>query len=356
MLTTVIGAFPKPSYLKLPDWFNAEGGTDTAYPTTDYNDAIEKMGGQAEAIFLKATKEVIQDQIECGIDIITDGEVRRENYIHYHCRHINGISFDKLSKKIARTGNYECWLPTIIDKVEASESFLVNDWQSAQNLSSKPIKITLPGPMTITDTIANDYYTSNDQLGQDLASVLNVEIIRLHQAGCKFIQVDEPLFARKPKEAIEYGIANLEKCFNGLENTDVEKITHICCGYPDKLDAIDYPKAPLNSYIKISKQLDKSIIDTVSIEDAHRYNDLSLLENFKKTNIIFGLIKIASSEEETFDQIQKRLKNALNYIDADRLIAAPDCGLGHLSKELAKKKLRIMVEAVKKFKIKFRKN
>ena len=140
----------------------------------------------------------------------------------------------------------------------------------------------------------------------------------------------------------------MEKCFDGLENTDVEKITHICCGYPDKLDAVNYPKASLSSYHQIAKLLDNSVIDTVSIEDAHRYNDLVLLESFKKTNIIFGLIKIASSEEETYDEIQQRLQNVLNHIDVHRLIAAPDCGLGHLPRDLAKKKLKTMVEAVKK--------
>ena len=167
MITTVIGAYPKPSYLKLPDWFSADGGTDTAYPTKDYKKAIENMGSEAEKIFLKATKEVIDDQLECGLDIITDGEVRRENYIHYHCRHLEGIDFNKLTKKVARTGNYECWLPTITNEIRAKDSFLVDDWIQAQKLSSKPIKITLPGPLTISDTISNNYYNSEKKMGEE---------------------------------------------------------------------------------------------------------------------------------------------------------------------------------------------
>ena len=349
MLTTVIGAYPKPSFLKLPDWFNAEGGTDTLKPTVDYDDAIKKMGKETESIFLKAAKEVIDDQIECGIDIITDGEVRRENYIHYHCRHITGVDFNTLTEKIARTGNYKCWLPTIVAKVEAQDSFLVHDWKVSQKLSSKPVKITIPGPMTIADTIANTYYKSDDKMGFDLAEVINVEIKRLQKAGCKYIQVDEPLFARKPQQAIDFGIDNLAKCFEGLENTEIEKITHICCGYPDKLDVINYPKAPLDSYKKIAKALDASLIDTVSIEDAHRYNDLELLRNFTKTKVIFGLIKIASSQIETKEEIENRVLDALNYIDKQQLIAAPDCGLGHLPRQLAIEKLKIMVDVAKKY-------
>ena len=349
MLTTVIGAYPKPSLLQLPDWFNAEGGTDTLKPTVDYNNAIKKMGENAESIFLKAAAEVINDQIECGIDIVTDGEVRRENYIHYHCRHITGVDFNTLTEKIARTGNYKCWLPTIVAKVEAQDSFLVHDWKVSQKLSSKPVKITIPGPMTIADTIANTYYKSDDKMGFDLAEVINVEIKRLQKAGCKYIQVDEPLFARKPQQAIDFGIDNLAKCFEGLENTEIEKITHICCGYPDKLDVINYPKAPLDSYKKIAKALDASLIDSVSIEDAHRYNDLELLRNFTKTKVIFGLIKIASSQIETKEEIENRVLDALNYIDKQQLIAAPDCGLGHLPRQLAIEKLKIMVDVAKKF-------
>ncbi len=349
MLTTVIGAYPKPDYLKITDWFNAKGGTDTANPTKYYTQEVNQMGEKAEELFLKAAEEVIKDQIECGVDVVTDGEVRRENYIHYHCRHIAGVDFNTLTEKEARTGNYKCWLPTIVAKVEAQDSFLVHDWNESQKLSSKPVKITLPGPMTITDTIANIFYSSAEEMGSDFAKVINVEIRRLQKAGCKYIQVDEPLFARKPQQAIDYGIENLEKCFDGIENSGVEKITHICCGYPDKLDAVNYPKAPLNSYHKIAKQLDESIIDTISIEDAHRHNDLSLLESFKKTKIILGLIKIASSVEETIDEIQIRIEKALNHIDLNRLIAAPDCGLGHLPCDLTKKKLKTMVEAVKKY-------
>ncbi len=349
MLTTVIGAYPKPNYLKVTDWFNAKGGTDTANPTKHYAQEVNQMGEKAEELFLNAADEVIKDQIECGIDVVTDGEVRRENYIHYHCRHIAGVDFNTLTEKAARTGNYKCWLPTVVAKVEAQDSFLVHDWEKSQKLSSKPVKITIPGPMTITDTIANTHYKSDDKMGFDLSEVINVEIKRLQKAGCKYIQVDEPLFARKPQQALDYGIENLEKCFEGVENSDVEKITHICCGYPDKLDAVNYPKAPLNSYEKIASSLDQSIIDTVSIEDAHRYNDLTLLEKFSETKIIFGLIKVASSIQESVEEIQTRVQESLQHIDAHRLIAAPDCGLGHLPRELAKRKLQTMVEAVKNF-------
>mgnify|MGYP001161233547 FL=1 len=349
MLTTVIGAYPKPNYLKITDWFNAKGGTDTANPTKFYNDEIRKMGNDADKIFKKAAEDVIKDQLDCGIDIITDGEIKRENYIHYHCRHLNGIDFNTLTEKVARTGNYKCWLPTITDKISATEPFLVDEWKSNQSISSKPVKVTIPGPMTITDTISNTFYKSDEEMGYDLAVAINTEIKRLVDAGCKYIQVDEPLFARKPDNALKFGVSNLEKCFEGINDSNIEKITHICCGYPDKIDAIDYPKAPLDSYNKIAKALDKSIIDSVSIEDAHRYNNLSLLSDYEQTKVIFGVIKIASSSIETEEEIENRINEALKYISKEQLILAPDCGLGHLSRELAIQKLRIMSSVARKF-------
>ena len=348
ILTTTIGSYPKPDYLKIPDWFQGEKGTDAEYPTKGWEEAIKSLGSDFEAIINKATQEIISDQIECGIDIITDGEVRRENYIHYHCRFLKGIDFDNLTKQTARTGNYDCYLPTIVNKVEFNKPFLSNEFKINQKFSSKPVKVTIPGPLTITDTIADDYYKDNKKLGIDLSIAINNEVKILADSGCNYIQIDEPLFARKTEEALNFGIENLERCFHGIPN-EIEKIVHICCGYPDKVDAINYPKAPVNSYNNLASYLEDSSVNTISIEDAHRHNDLKLLEDFKTKKIIFGLIKIASSEIEEVEEIRTRIKDCLNHIDAERLIAAPDCGLGYLSRDMAKIKLRNLSVAAKSF-------
>jgi len=348
ILTTTIGSYPKPDYLKIPDWFQGEKGTDAEYPTKGWEEAIKSLGSDFEAIINKATQEIISDQIECGIDIITDGEVRRENYIHYHCRFLKGIDFDNLTKQTARTGNYDCYLPTIVNKVEFDKPFLSNEFKINQKFSSKPVKVTIPGPLTITDTIADDYYKDNKKLGIDLSIAINNEVKILADSGCNYIQIDEPLFARKTEEALNFGIENLERCFHGIPN-EIEKIVHICCGYPDKVDAINYPKAPVNSYNNLASYLEDSSVNTISIEDAHRHNDLKLLEDFKTKKIIFGLIKIASSEIEEVEEIRTRIKDCLNHIDTERLIAAPDCGLGYLSRDMAKIKLKNLSTAAKSF-------
>ncbi len=344
LLTTCIGAYPKPNYVKLPDWFNIPAGPDTAEPTKGWQEALNSMGPDAEDVLVRGTKEVVQDQIDAGIDIPTDGEIRRENYIHYHCRHIDGISFTKLTERELRNGAYSAKLPTVVGPVSVRDEFLVYDWKLAQSFTGKPVKITMPGPMTITDTTADSYYNDPKQQGADLADALNLEVRALAEAGCRYIQIDEPLFARKPKQALDYGFDNLERAFHGCPENVVCTV-HMCCGYPDRLDREDYPKAHPQSYFEIADAIDKSSIDAVSIEDAHRYNDLSLLEKFQNTTVIFGVVAIAKSRIEPIEEIRERLQQALQHIDADRLIAAPDCGLGLLGRERSIAKLKNMCEA-----------
>lgn len=346
LLTTCIGAYPKPDYVKLPDWFNVPAGPDTANPTKQWAAAMAAMGPEAEDIVARGVEEAVQDQVDAGIDIPTDGEIPRENYIHYHCRHIAGFDFTNLTSKAVRGGNYEANLPSIIGPVKARDPFLAQDWRRAQAFTDRPVKITMPGPMTIWDTNADTYYHDPKRLGADLAEALNQEVMALADAGCKYIQIDEPVFARRPQEALDYGFENLERAFHGCPE-HVSRVVHMCCGYPDRLDHPDYPKADPDSYLQIADAIEQSSIDIISFEDAHRHNDLKLLEHLRTTSVIFGVVAIAKSHVETVDEIATRLRQALEHIDKERLIAAPDCGLGLLGKELALKKLRNMSTAAR---------
>jgi 5-methyltetrahydropteroyltriglutamate--homocysteine methyltransferase len=344
LLTTTIGAYPKPDYVPVVDWFRAEDSTVDEDPTSRYEEELAAMGEEAEDIFARAAGDVITDQVTCGIDIPTDGEVRRENYIHYHCRHLEGIDFDDLTEVVLREGAYKARLPTITGPLSAMAPFLPHDFRVAQAATDKPLKVTLPGPMTIGDTVADNYYMDEKKRGQALAAVLNSEVLALAEAGCRHIQVDEPLFARKADVALDFGVDNLERVFHGCPD-GVTRTMHMCCGYPDRLDGTDYPKAPRESYLRLAGAIDESSINAVSLEDAHRHNDLKLLDLFTKTTVIFGVAAIASSRIETVEEIRQRLEDALLHIDANRLIAAPDCGLGMLSRDQVMAKLRNMCEA-----------
>ncbi len=344
LLSTTIGAYPKPDYTPITDWFQAGEGPDMHDPTGAYVEQLAVAGDASEALFVRATEEAGRDQVAAGIDIPTDGEIRRENYIHYHCRHLDGIDFSRLTTKVVRQGAYSCDLPTITGPIKFRNRFLSRDFKVAQSATDAPVKLTMPGPMTIADTVANDFYDDERKLGRDLAEALNVEIRALADAGCRWIQVDEPVFARKPDQALDYGIEHLDRCFHGVPES-VQRVVHMCCGYPDRLDRDDYPKADPAAYFQLAGAVDDSVVDAVSIEDAHRPNDLSLLERYRKTKVILGVVAIAKSRIEQVDEIRDRLGAALEHIDAARLIAAPDCGLALLGRDRAQRKLRNLCAA-----------
>ena len=344
MLTTTIGAYPKPDYVPIRDWFQKEGGTDTAEPTAGYAETVRQYGARLEGILDRATIEIVREQVDLGIDIPTDGEIRRENYVHYQCRHLAGVDFDTLTERQMR-GHYQALVPTIVGPIRAGPPFLVRDWEVAQSATRQPVKMTVPGPVTIADSVADDHYREDARArGAALADALNVEIRRLADAGCAVIQLDEPVFARKVEDALAFGAEHLEPCFHRVPPS-TERVVHICCGYPDALDAEDYPKAPKEAYLELAGVLDEVAIDAVSIEDAHRPNDLALLERFARKKVLLGVIAIARSRIEEVEEARARLRAAFEHIDAHRLIAAPDCGLGLLGRDLAKAKLKVLAEA-----------
>ena len=348
--TTLIGSFPKPDYLQIPDWFKGAGDRrlTSDYDPKKYSAYYANKPENHEKKLQEAMKEVIEMQDGLGIDILTDGEIKRENYINYHLRHLEGVDFEGLTEVSSRNGAYSHLAPTIRGQVRPRESFLVKDWEKAQSLTKKPMKMTLPGPMTVMDTVANVYYEDKKELLSDLVGTLNFEVRALADAGCKHIQIDEPLLARKPEEALEFGVKFLEACFDGVSD-DIEKTAHLCCGYPDKLDVTDYPKADPESYLKIASSLDDSKIDAFSLEDAHRKNPLSLFKHFQKKKLVFGVINISSSRVETSTEIISRVEEVLEFIPQERLILAPDCGLAMLPLDLALEKMRNMVKASRYF-------
>ena len=334
LITTTIGAYPKPESVAVESWFG-----DPARRSSDgYEVALAQMGAGAAGVMDDAVAEVVREQVAAGIHIPTDGEVRRDNYIHYHCRHLTGIDFERLTEKTVRAGAWKTTLPTITGPIAARDRFLPRDWRIAQDATGRPIKITIPGPLSIADTLADEHYGDAGALGAVLAEAINVEVRALAEAGCRHIQIDEPVFARYPREALGFGVDHLERCFHGLP-TAVTRTVHICCGYPEHLDQEDYVKAAPETYFDLAAALDAAAVDAVSIEDAHRPNDLVLLERFAKTTVILGVVAIAVSRIEAVEAIADRLRRALEHIDAARLWAAPDCGLAMLPRGLARQKL-----------------
>ncbi len=346
ILTTTIGSYPKPGHVPVPDWFHgkseADAGRHPSNPTQLYSEYLSRRGAEGETAFDEGTQEIVREQDEIGIDIPTDGEVRREHYVFYHLRHIDGIDFENLSEREMRQGGWKALVPTIRGSIRAGAPFLRRDWQVAQAATAKPVKITVPGPLTIAGSVANAYYADEAELCAALGEALNAEIRDLAEAGCRWIQVDEPLFARHPEKARAFGLDTLARCFHGVPD-QVQRAVHVCCGYPADLDMEDYPKADPHAYFELAEALDAAPVDAVSLEDAHRHNDLSLLERFSRTTVMLGLVDIARSRVETAEEIAARLRQALGHIDRERLLAAPDCGMTMLTRELARAKLAALV-------------
>ena len=343
--TTTIGSYPKPDYTPISGWL-ANRGANRSQPTRTYSELLQQRQSNARELFDRATQEVVCEQVDIGIDVPTDGEIRREHYIYYHLRHVEGFDFDRLTTKTMRDGSWRAEVPTVVGPLAPRDAFLPRDWEVAQSVSKKPVKITLPGPMTIIDSIADDYYGEKVQLAMALAQSLNAEIRRLAEVGCQWIQVDEPLFARKPDDALAFGVEALARCFESVPD-GVNRVVHVCCGYPSDVDLEDYPKADPAAYGSLADALEDAPVDVVSIEDAHRHNDLKLLERFQKTKIILGVIDIGRTRIESAEEVRARLAIALEHIDRDRLIAGPDCGLVMLDRDATRLKLENLVAAAR---------
>lgn len=342
MLTTTIGAFPKPDSIPLTDWFTKQHGDYTAT-------YLAELAATTDAALDAAVHDVVAAQVDAGIDIPTDGEIRRENYIHYLCRHLGGIDFENLSHRMIR-GVTSSMLPTINGPITLDgESPLPRDFRVAQAATDRQVKITLPGPMTIIDSTVDSHYGDDVALGEALAAAINHHVLALAEAGCRHIQIDEPVLARKPAVGLAHGIAQLDRCFDGVPD-EVTRVAHACCGYPNHLDQDDYEKADRHAYLELAEALDATSIQVLSLEDAHANNDLAeLLPRFTSTTIALGVIGIARSRVETVPEIRARLDAALAHLPTDRLMAAPDCGLGYLPRDLALTKLRNLAEAAHSF-------
>jgi 5-methyltetrahydropteroyltriglutamate--homocysteine methyltransferase len=345
--TTTIGSYPKPSYAPVANWFDLRRAAPEQWvPTRAYDRYLQNRPADAEQTLDRAVQEVVREQDAVGIDVPTDGEIRREHYIYYHCRHLAGFDFENLTPKSMRGGSWRTEVPTVTGPIRAGAPFLDRDWRVAQEATRRPVKITVPGPLTIIDSTADAFYGDERELATALADALNTEIRALAAAGCRWIQVDEPVFARAPEKALAYGIDMLARCFHGVPR-EVTRAVHLCCGYPSALDLPDYPKADQASYFRLAEALDSGCVDAVSIEDAHRHNDLALLERFRNTAVILGVVDIARSSVEPAEAIRERLCAALRHIDPARLMAGPDCGLTMLDRNTARAKLTNLVAAAR---------
>jgi 5-methyltetrahydropteroyltriglutamate--homocysteine methyltransferase len=283
-----------------------------------------------------ATLLALRDQELAGLDIVTDGEARRESYSNRFATALDGMDLDNPGTILSRSGQ-QILVPRVTHAVRRLHPVQVRDVQFLRANTERKIKITVPGPFTMTQLCQNDFYQDEEALAMDLAAAVNEEIRDLFAAGADVVQIDEPYMQAYPDKARKYAVKVLNRALDGLDGTTA---VHICFGYA----ALVPGRPPAYAFLA---ELAESPVRQISIETAQSKLDCSVLTQLPGKNIILGVIDLSTNEVETPDVVKERIERALQFIAPDRVIVAPDCGMKYLPREVAFGKMRAMVEGAK---------
>jgi 5-methyltetrahydropteroyltriglutamate--homocysteine methyltransferase len=321
--TTTAGSLPKPAWLAEPEKLWAPWRLEGA----------ELARGKERAV-----RFWVEQQEQAGIDVLTDGEQSRVHFVHGFLETIEGIDWTQKTRMGIRNNRYTVDVPTVTSAVRRSRSVHADEVRFLRAQTRRKLKFTLPGPMTICDTIADGFYGRRADLAFAFAELLNAEAKELAALGVDTIQIDEPAFNVFLDDVKEWGIAALERATAGLSCTSA---VHICYGYG--IDANIQWKKTLGSewrqYEETFPALNASRIDQISLEAANSRVPLSLLRLLKDKQLMVGVIDVASTDIENAGQVAERILQALQHVDAERLLPCTNCGLAPLSEQVAIGKL-----------------
>ena len=265
--------------------------------------------------------------------MITDGEIRRESYSNRFATALEGIDLDNPGSALDRSGHPNP-VPRIVGPIRRKHPVEVDDLRFLKAHTDRAVKMTVPGPFTMTQQAQNDHYPDDVSAALDYAAVVNEEIRDLFAAGADIVQLDEPYLQARPEKAREYGLIALERALDGIEGTTA---VHICFGYA----AIIHERPSGYSFLS---ELAGCTCDAVSIETAQSNLDCSVLTQLPDKHIILGVIHLGDMEVETPDVVAARIRRAIPYVDAERVIVAPDCGMKYLPRDVAFAKMQAMVQ------------
>jgi 5-methyltetrahydropteroyltriglutamate--homocysteine methyltransferase len=337
VLTAIVGSYPKPRYIYKQNGRSLLDSFGFSF------DRLQKELGQAEFARLldKAALEAINDQNRAGIDIVTDGEERRGHYVLHIVNKLDGVDAFNRKPISMRAGTAEQDAPRVIGKLKHKQPIVLDEFLFTKKHAKGIAKIGLPGPSTVADCVADEYYRGDrKQLAFDYADAIHHEVAALITAGCRVIQFDDPVLLRYPAAAQVWGLQALERCFAGFED-HATFVVHICCGYPNKpleRKGISY-KANQGYYGDILTWLSESKLDVVSIEGAASRLDVSILSAIGKKTVMLGVVDVGENEVESVESLVVRANEALRYLPKEQLILAPDCGMLELTHASARKKL-----------------
>jgi len=328
--TTLVGSYPQPK------WLIDRARLATQVPRVRAQDLWLVDARRLEAAQDDATLLAIRDQERAGLDIITDGEQRRESYSNRFATALAGLDLDRPGKTPNRTGGFST-VPRVVGPIRRRHPVEVRDVEFLRANTDRMVKMTVPGPFTMSAQCQDDFYHDEEKLALDYAGAVNAEIKDLFAAGADIVQIDEPWMQSRPQQARRYGIAALDAALDGVTGTTV---VHICFGYA----AMVKDKPAGYSFLS---EFERSAVDQVSIEAAQPRLDVAVLRQLPSKTIVLGVIDLAEPAVETPVEVAERIRSAIAFVPPERIVVAPDCGLKYLPRAIAYGKMCAMVEGAR---------
>ena len=326
--TTIVGSYPQ------PDWLIDRERLKKSLPPRVRAKELWRIDEAWLADAQEAaTLVAIRDQELAGIDLVGDGEMRRESYSNRLATALSGIDSVNHGTAIDRTGKANP-VPRVVGPIRRVGPIEVQDVAFLKRHSTKPVKLTIPGPFTMTQQAQNDYYPSAEALAMDYAAAVNEEVRALFEAGVDVVQLDEPYLQARADQAQDYALAAIDRALEDVTGTTA---LHICFGYALVHGNTVKPKA-----YDFLAELNRSRVDVISVEAAQPNLDPSILAELPDKIIMYGVLDLSDPEIETPERVADRIRQALKYVSSDRLWIAPDCGMKYHSREVAFGKLKAM--------------
>ena len=327
LTTTVVGSYPQPSWL-----INRERLAERLPPRVRARELWRVAEPFLEEAQDDATRLAVRDMELAGVDVITDGEMRRESYSNRFATALEGVNLDNPGVALDRTGN-ENPVPRVVGAIRRTRPVEVRDVEFLRSLTDRRIKITVPGPFTMTQQAQNDHYADDRSLALAYAEAVNEELRDLKAAGADVVQIDEPYLQARPEPAREYALEAIDRALEGIEG---DTVLHTCFGYAHVV------KDRLTGY-PFLRELDDCLATHISLEAAQPNLDPKVLRDLPGKTIVLGVLDLGASEVESPDVVADRIRRALVVVPPERLVVAPDCGMKYLPRERAFRKLEAMV-------------
>jgi 5-methyltetrahydropteroyltriglutamate--homocysteine methyltransferase len=328
--TTVVGSYPQ------PEWLVDHAVLSKSVPRTRMRDLWRLPEEHLEEAQNDATIVAIRDMERAGIDIVTDGEIRRESYSNRFATALEGVDTDNPAIITSRAG-LKTPVPRVVGKIRRTRAVELSDMEFLRRNTDRAAKITLPGPFTMSQQAGNEFYKDDEELAMAFAEAVNAEARDLEKAGADVIQLDEPWVRSNPDLARRYAVKAINRALEGLT---VPTVVHLCFGYAAVVPGSSKPAG----YSFLAELADTSA-EQISIEAAQPKLDLGVLKDLSNKTIMLGVLDLGDPSIETTEVVAARIRNGLKHVPAERLVLAPDCGMKYMPRATAFGKLKAMTDA-----------